>query len=452
MLQHYLVVGLGITGYSVVEYLAKKNCNVAVTDSRINPPELTKLKNNFPALELFLGKLYVPAQITHIILSPGVPITTPEILHAQARGVEIIGDIELFAQTVDKPVIAITGSNGKSTTTSLLGAMAKSCGISAGVGGNLGTPALALLDPKHECYILELSSFQLETTHSLSCIAATVLNVSPDHMDRYTTLESYSAAKLRIYNHAQTAVVNRDDTGTVILGHASQVVSFGLDAPSAKNYGVRLLNGEQWLSRGDEILMRIADMAMMGQHNVANALAALALGEAAGFAQNAMLQTLRDFVGLEHRCEKVLVSQDVVWINDSKGTNVGATLAAIEGLGKSIRGKWIIILGGIGKCADFTPLIGSIAKYCKSAILIGTDAPILRDVLHDTVPCFMAKDMQMAVHLAREQTVSGDGVLLSPACASLDMFANYAQRGDVFKELVLQEMGYSEEYAQAKAI
>lgn len=445
----YLVAGLGITGLSVIEFLLKQNADVCVTDSRAKPPHQPDLTKRFPQVPYYFGAITVPDDITHIILSPGLALTTPEIQAAIARGVEVIGDIELFGRVVDKPVIAITGSNGKSTTTTLLGAMAAASGINAGVGGNLGTPALALLDPKCDCYILELSSFQLETTNSLKSKVVTVLNISPDHMDRYATVTDYQNAKLRVYNNAEVAVVNRQDPLTFVP-HAikvDKIISFGLDAPSDENYGVVEHDNQQWLAKGTQLLLPVNEMAMLGAHNVANALAALAMGEVAGFNPDAMLATLRTFIGLEHRCEKIITHNNVVWVNDSKGTNVGATLAAIEGLANSIAGKWVIVLGGVGKKADFTPLIAPVAKSCKAAILIGEDAPELWNLLHKKLPCFMAGNLAEVVEIAQQQVRSGDGVLLSPACASLDMFNNYMHRGEVFKQEVLH--GCSKPYATA---
>lgn len=445
---NYLVAGLGVTGLSVVEYLSKHNLPVTVTDSRETTPQLAELHAKFPMVPVLLGAVTIPEHVTHIILSPGLALATPEIQAAIARGIEVIGDIELFARATDKPIIAITGSNGKSTTTTLMGAMAAASGFAAGVGGNLGTPALALLDPKYACYILELSSFQLETTHSLSAQVATVLNISPDHMDRYADVAAYAAAKLRVYSNAAAAVVNRQDLLTAVPENmpVAKVISFGLDVPTGENYGVLVHNNEQWLAKGTTPLLRVNEMAMLGSHNVANALSALAMGEIAGFSLDAMLTTLRTFAGLEHRCEKIITANEVVWVNDSKGTNVGATLAAIEGLAASITGKWVIILGGVGKNADFTPLVAPIAKNCKAAILIGEDAKQFWDLLHDVLPCFMAADLGQVVEIAMQQTQANDGVLLSPACASLDMFNNYMHRGEVFKLQVLQKAGCSKSY------
>lgn len=448
--KQYLVVGLGVTGCSVVEYLMaqkvsdKNIVSITVTDAHPNPPYLSKLLDKYPSMLVCSGKVVVPDYITDIIISPGVAITSPEIAFAMARGVSVIGDIELFAQAVKKPVIAVTGSNGKSTVVSLLAAMAKASGINAGVGGNLGTPALSLLNHEYQCYILELSSFQLETSYTLHSKVAGVLNISEDHMDRYIDLSAYQQAKLRIYENAEYAVVNREDHLTTVPVHMAvkKIVSFGLDVPSDDNYGIARHNDCAWLAKGAALLMPVRDMAMLGAHNVANALASLAIGEIAGFKLNAMLNTLRTFSGLEHRCERIITTQpEVVWVNDSKGTNVGATVAALNGLSSAIAGRWVIILGGLGKNADFKPLVEPIVKTCKAVILIGKDANILWDLLHALIPCFMAKDLAVAVDIAEQQAHAGDGVLLSPACASMDMFDNYAHRGEVFKQQVLQRIG-----------
>lgn len=453
MTGNYLVVGLGVTGLSVVKFLSRQKIKIVVTDSRLEPPCLEEFKQKFPNIELHLGKIVVPNDISHIILSPGIALTTPEIMHAKNSGISILGDIELFAQVVDKPVLAITGSNGKSTTTALLGEMSKSAGIKAGIGGNFGTPALDLLDPQIELYILELSSFQLETTYSLQPLAATVLNVSPDHMDRYADLEAYRQAKIRIYSNAKYAIFNRDDHLSYVPENSKiSSKSFALDMPNEGHYGVVINDGMQWLARGTELLIPVSAMGILGGHNVANALAALAMGEVAGFAQHDMLAAIKQFSGLVHRCERVLLENNIVWVNDSKGTNVGATVAAIQGLVSTINGKWVIVLGGVGKNADFTPLIPHIAKCCKAAILIGVDANKLSDLLSTIVPCYMAKDMVEVVHLAAKLTQPGDGVLLSPACASFDMFDNYMHRGTVFKENVLKIIGSASEYAKAIGI
>lgn len=446
--KQYLVIGLGITGFSVIEYLmaqkTKANITISVTDSSLSPPQLSNLLDKYPTVTVLLGKIVVPEYITDIIISPGIAITIPAVTQAQARGVNVIGDVELFAQVVNKPVIAVTGSNGKSTVVSLLAAMAHADGLKVGVGGNLGTPALALLNNEYEYYILELSSFQLETLHTLCSKVSCVLNISEDHMDRYADLTAYQQAKLRIYTHAEYAVVNRQDPLTAVPANVlvKEVVSFGLDMPLGNNYGIVWQNDCAWLAKGMILLMPVQDIAMLGIHNVANVLAGLAIGEIVGFKLSAMLHTLRTFAGLEHRCEKIITEpRDVVWVNDSKGTNVGATVAALNGVVSAITGKWVIILGGLGKNADFTPLVAPIEKTCKAVILIGKDAKILWDLLHTVIPCFMAEDLSVAVDIAFQQAQTGDGVLLSPACASMDMFDNYMHRGEVFKQHVLQRTG-----------
>lgn len=303
--EHFLVVGLGITGLSVVNYLIKHKpaATITVTDSRSMPPKLLEVKNNWPHVKLLLGKFTVPDNTTTVIISPGVALNDLVI----PRDVPVIGDIELFARAVDKPVIAVTGSNGKSTVTTLLGLMATASGLKVGVGGNLGTPALDLLNKKADCYVLELSSFQLETVSTLRPIAVTVLNISPDHMDRYADLADYQQAKLRIYNNARLAVVNRADVLTWVPDQIpANSISFGLDQPTGENYGL-LADDENvlWLSKGPHALLPVTELAMLGAHNIENALAALALGEAAGFDLNAMLRVLTEFAGLEHRCKKL---------------------------------------------------------------------------------------------------------------------------------------------------
>ncbi len=441
-IKHYLVVGLGITGYSVVKYLLLNKHVVTVTDSRSSPPYLAQLISNFPQVNLLLGQIVVPIDTDIIVLSPGVAIADPALRSAKEHNLPMIGDIELFAQVVDKPVLAITGSNGKSTVTTLLGLMAQNSGMSAGVGGNLGIPALDLLDPKHSCYILELSSFQLETTFTLHCQAVTILNVSPDHMDRYEDLAGYQAAKQKIYSDTNYAIYNRQDSLTAaVIQPKIAAISFGLDQPTTNNYGVTSHAEERWLCKGAQPLMPVSDLAMLGEHNVANALAALALGETVGLNLAAMLHTLKTFTGLPHRCEQIINYNNIVWVNDSKGTNVAATVTAIHGLAHSIAGKWIIVLGGQGKNADFSPLVEPVKEYCRAAILIGSDRQQLHVMLESFTTCYFANDLTEVITIAQKIATSGDGVLLSPACASLDMFANYMQRGDIFRQQVLQRIG-----------
>jgi len=442
----YLVIGLGVTGLSVVEYLFKQGFNVIVTDSRDKPPSLDKLTANFPQVTALLGKITIPDDITNIILSPGVALEDQALAPALAKKLPIIGDIELFAQVVDKPVLAITGSNGKSTVTTLLGLMAQESNLKVGVGGNLGTPALSLLNNNNDCYVLELSSFQLESLNSLQPCVATILNIAPEHMDRYSGFESYVQAKHRIYSMAKKAVFNRADPTTYVSSKLEiPAVSFGVDKPEPGNYGVIDHNGGKWLAKGAEPLIAAKELGIPGKHNVANALAALAMGEIAGFKLSAMLTVLRQFKGLRHCCEKIITTDNILWIDDSKGTNVAATVASLQGVSEAVSGKWLIILGGASKNADFTPLVEPLQKYCRAAILIGAEQQNLWDLLHTKIACHKASSLAQAVEIASATALAGDGVLLSPACASLDMFDNYAHRGTVFKQQVLERTSKQDE-------
>jgi UDP-N-acetylmuramoylalanine--D-glutamate ligase len=361
------------------------------------------------------------------------------VVRLREAGVDIVGDIELFARAVEAPVIGITGSNGKSTVTTLVGEMAEAAGLCAGVGGNLGTPALDLLGKATQLYVLELSSFQLETTESLHLVAATILNISPDHLDRHHTLEGYIKAKARIYARTETAVVNREDRATHTGTHtARRIVSFGLDEAGPGHYGLAEHNGERWLSAPDPVsrettrVLAERDLKIQGLHNVANALAALALADAAGIEREGSLKALRSFNGLPHRCEWVAETGGVTWINDSKGTNVGATLAALQGLD----GPLVWLGGGQGKDQDFSALRAPLKQKARTAIVFGQDAARLEHDLAKALVVHRVPDLKAAVALARELAQAGDRVLLSPACASLDQFKNYEERGAVFRTLV----------------
>jgi UDP-N-acetylmuramoylalanine--D-glutamate ligase len=436
-----LVVGLGETGLSVARYLLRHGVTVAIVDSRENPPGLERLRKELPAdVALFLGGFREEAfaRAEQIVVSPGVPLALPEIAAARARGVAVIGDVELFAQAASAPVIAVTGSNGKSTVVTLVGAMARRAGLDTRVGGNIGTPALDLLE-QHEpdLYVLELSSFQLETLQSLCPCAAVVLNVSEDHLDRYRDMHEYAAAKQRIYHNADVQVVNRDDPMAAALADGSGAqVGFGRDEPLGDDYGLVCHAGETWLARGDEQLLPAAAVRMSGRHNLTNALAALALGEAAALPLEAMLETLTEFQGLPHRMQFVAEQHGVRWYNDSKGTNVGATLAAIEGIDSGL----VLIAGGDGKGADFAALATALQGKGRGAVLIGRDAPLLEKVLQDVLPLARAADMPGAVRQAAAMAQPGDAVLLSPACASTDMFRNYVERGEKFMQAVQEQL------------
>ncbi|MDT8387640.1 MAG: UDP-N-acetylmuramoyl-L-alanine--D-glutamate ligase [Thiogranum sp.] len=431
-----LIVGLGATGLSCARYLVRQGVEVAVTDSRAQPPGLADIQTELPDVALFLGGFdpQAFARAERIVVSPGVDLREPVLVEARSRGVEIIGDIELFARAAIAPVIAITGSNGKSTVTTLVGAMARRGGMDVRVGGNLGTPALALLqDHEPDLYVLELSSFQLDLVQSLFCRAATVLNVSPDHLDRYDSLEDYAQSKRQIFTHAELQVINRDDaTVTTLLQPGNAVVSFGLNAPDGENFGVRELDGQRWVVKGEERWLPVTQIRMPGLHNLANALAALALGEAAGIERSAMLQTLREFQGLPHRTQWVAQCHGVSWFNDSKATNVGAALAAVNGF----EGPLILIAGGQAKGADFSQLADGLDRRVKALVLLGEAAAEIEQALQGRFPVQHARSMTEAVKQCASLADAGDTVLLSPACASFDMFNGYAHRGELFMQAV----------------
>jgi UDP-N-acetylmuramoylalanine--D-glutamate ligase len=432
----HVIVGLGTTGLSVARYLSRQGQGFAVVDSRRNPPGEEELNQAFPGTTTHFGDFDTEllSQAEQLIVSPGVSVNTPEIARARASGHEILGDVELFARVVTRPVIAITGSNGKSTVTALVGEMAGRAGIKAGVGGNIGTPALDLLeDTEAELFVLELSSFQLETTASLQPVAAVVLNISPDHMDRYEDLDTYAQTKGSIYRHAQACIVNRDDPLASNLVKDPGLVSFGLDTPSTEqDFGLIRDNGEEVLVRGRQSIMKASDIRMPGRHNISNVLAAMALADAAGIPLDAAAEAARTFTGLAHRCEWVAESNGVKWFNDSKGTNVGATIAALNGLSQTV----ILIAGGQGKGADFSDLQSAVRDKARSVILFGEDADQIESAINKIVPVVRVRNLEEAVSLAASQAQPNDAVLFSPACASFDMFRNYQHRGETFVRLV----------------
>jgi len=429
-----LIVGLGKTGLSCARFLAARGMEIAVTDSRERPPNLQALRNEVPNAAVFVGGFSETAlqHADQLVVSPGVSTNTPFVKQARSMGMPVLGDIELFARNVQSPVVAITGSNGKSTVTTLVGAMAEQAGRDVRVGGNLGTPALDLIAADEpDLYVLELSSFQLEITESLHCTAATVLNVSPDHMDRYATVGDYADAKARIFRHCQVAVVNRDDALVRNMATAAaKQVSFGLNAPAAGDYGVVSKGATRWLMRGDVPLLAETEMRLRGDHNLLNALAALALGAAAGLPMDSMLNTLRQFRGLPHRMEFVMHLNGADWFDDSKATNVGATVAAVSGL----PGPLVLIAGGDGKSQDFAPLATALQGKTRMAILLGKDAAAIEAAFGGKITVRPVNDMPGAVRAAAEVAQAGDTVLLSPACSSLDMFENFEHRGREFQQ------------------
>ena len=436
-----LVVGLGDSGLSTTRALMALGATVVVTDSRPHPPSLAALQAEFPGVPVHVGGFdpTLFAQAARLLVSPGVAVATPIIADAAARGVPIWGDIELLARLTAAPIAAITGSNGKSTVTTLLGLMAARAGIRAAVGGNLGPPALDLwLHHDHQvaipaCYILELSSFQLETTESLNAQVATVLNISPDHLDRYPSMTEYIAAKQRIFRGDGVLVLNADDPTVLAMAiPGRKTLHFTLEAPGPEDFGLRRDGGEVWLARGAERWIAADELQIYGDHNLANALAALALGQVLGLRRDAMLAALREFTGLAHRTVLVRERAGVRWFDDSKGTNVGATLAAVRG----VPGAVVLIAGGEGKNQDFSPLRTALAGKARAVVLIGRDARLIAAALGEETPLHRATDMDAAVGLASALAQPGDSVLLSPACASFDMFSGYAERGATFTAAV----------------
>ena len=424
-----VIIGLGLTGLSCVDFFVSRGVTPRVMDTRVVPPGLEKLPEN---VERWLGSLnddwLQGADL--IVASPGMAVSHPSLMDAADAGVEIVGDIELFCREAQAPIVAITGSNGKSTVTTLVGEMAKAAGWQVGVGGNIGLPALMLLDNSAQLYVLELSSFQLETTASLRAAAATILNVTEDHMDRYPLgMQQYRAAKLRIYENAAVCVVNADDAMTMpVRGADKRCVSFGADVG---DYHLNRQQGSIWLRVKGEKVLNTDEMHLVGQHNYTNALAALALADAVGLPRATSLKALTTFGGLPHRFQLVHEHNGVRWINDSKATNVGSTEAALNGL--QVKGTLWLLLGGDGKSADFSSLSrylqgDRIRTYC-----FGRDGAALAALRPEI--SVQTETMAEAMQQIADQVQPGDLVLLSPACASLDQFKNFEQRGDVFAQL-----------------
>lgn len=439
-----VIVGLGTTGLSCARYLRSIGANFQVVDSRMDPPGLAELRTQFPDVQVTLGEFNqaILCSAKELILSPGISVHTPAIKAAHEAGVAITGDIDIFSKVVAKPVVAVTGSNGKSTVVSLLAAMARAAGLRVGLGGNLdgaeAAPALDLLaQGEKDLYVLELSSFQLETTQCLGARVAVILNVSDDHMDRYATKKEYEAAKQRIFNGAQLTVVNRDDAASQPwTKDCGASISFGLHAPRDNGWGIIEQDGEAMIAYGDTVLLPARSLKIAGKHNVANAMAALALGQAIGLPEQAMVTVLQTFPGLPHRCQWLRTLRGVDYYNDSKGTNVGASIVAIESLGEVVKGKLVLIAGGIDKGADFSIMAPVVEKFVKLAILIGRDARNLANALKDSIEIIFANTLAEAVNIAAKHARDGDAVLLSPACASYDMFTDFTQRGRVFASAV----------------
>jgi UDP-N-acetylmuramoylalanine--D-glutamate ligase len=425
-----LVLGLGRSGLSAARYLRRKGLSVRVADTRTEPPAIAGLRAQVPDAEIRTGP-FEPAlleDVAQVVISPGLSLREPVAVEALRRGLPVVGDVELFAREVAAPVAAITGTNGKSTVTALLAELANAAGQAAVAGGNLGEPALDLLErPVPALYVLELSSFQLETTHTLRTATAAVLNVTPDHMDRYDSIEHYAASKARIFDGCETAVVNADDPLVRDMPRQGQrVLSFSLEDPGADYCLAR--GAQPALACRGEPLLPVAAMRLKGLHNVANALAALAMCEALELPLAPVLDALVAFGGLAHRAQWVADVAGVHFVNDSKGTNVGATVAAVSGMA----GPIVLIAGGDGKGQDFDALRVAFIGKVRHAVVIGRDGPRLAAALEGVCSTESAPDMPSAVRAARAAARPGDTVLLSPACASLDMYRDYAHRGEEF--------------------
>ncbi|TGY49657.1 UDP-N-acetylmuramoyl-L-alanine--D-glutamate ligase [Rodentibacter caecimuris] len=422
------IIGLGKTGLSCVDYLNAQQANIRVIDTRENPVGADKLPKNIPLHTGSLNQHWLN-ESDMIVISPGLAVKTPEIQTALSLGVEVVGDIELFCRAATKPIVAITGSNGKSTVTTLVYEMAKAAGLKVGMGGNIGIPALSLLNQDYDLYVLELSSFQLETTYSLKATAATVLNVTEDHMDRYVDLEDYRQAKLRIYHQAESAVVNNEDKLTLGGGNnqGKKVVSF---AEHDADYDIKTENGKPCLMVKDEVILPCDEIMLVGRHNYMNALAAAALAQAVGVNLEAVRTALRQFRGLDHRFQLAYQANGVRWINDSKATNVGSTVAALTGL--FVEGKLHLLLGGDGKGADFSELAELINQPHIICYCFGRDGAELAKLSPQS---YLFETMAQAIEFLRPTLQVGDMVLLSPACASLDQFASFEKRGEEFTRL-----------------
>jgi len=433
---HYdaVIVGLGKTGLSCFRYLSNQGLNVAITDSREEPPELLELRAEFESASVYLGQINEQVLLAsdQIILSPGVSLDNKSIKLSIENNIPVFGDIELFCQKAQAPIIAVSGSNGKSTVTTIVAEMTRLAGLKTYVGGNIGIPALDLLsDSTPDLYVLELSSFQLETTYSLNAHASVVLNVSPDHMDRYSSLKDYVNTKKRIYSGQGLMVLNKDEEYIhSIIDSKRDTIYFSLGAPEGENFGLINHNNEVWLSQGNEKIINKNQLKIKGEHNISNALAAMALAGAVNVPTNIMADVLKNFTGLEHRCQLVREIDNVSWYNDSKATNVGACIASITGLCEL--GNIILIAGGDSKGADLSGLNPIVKKYIKRVFLFGIDANKLADVMGSDVDKEFVNNMNEAVKGASKIADPDDIVLLAPACSSLDMYKNYQQRGDAF--------------------
>ena len=441
-----LIIGLGTSGLSCARYLAAKNEAFFVADSRSQPPNLDDFRSRFPDVEVQLGCFQESSLLSasRIIVSPGVSLKTPELIKARTAGIPISGDIDIFSSEVSSPVVAVTGSNGKSTVVEMLAAILDTAGKRYGMGGNLdgahAKPALdLLLDQPKDLYVLEVSSFQLETTASLNAEVAALLNISMDHMDRYVDMDEYLGAKQRVFRGCKKVVINRSDPQSAPKHSAAlPSIDFGLDRPGINGLGLQQEGEDQYLVFHLEKIVSVSELKVFGRHNIANCLAAIGLALSVGIEVKVIRKALMEFSGLPHRCERIANINRVEFYNDSKGTNVGATIAAVEGLGSQIGGQIILIAGGVSKGADFSSLVPVVKRWSKKIILIGKDARELASALKLETQAVFARDMSDAVSAAVSYAAPGDAVLLSPACASFDMYENYRERGRSFIQSVEQ--------------
>ncbi|MPZ43415.1 MAG: UDP-N-acetylmuramoyl-L-alanine--D-glutamate ligase [Betaproteobacteria bacterium] len=438
--RNVLVLGLGATGLSMARWLARQGARVRVADSRNDPPNASQLRAELPDARLDTGPFRSASfdAIDLVAVSPGIALSEPALKQALDDGLPVVGDVELFAHAKDAAsrVIAVTGSNGKSTVTTMAGSMCKAAGARTVVAGNIGLPVLDALSEatQAEIYVLELSSFQLETTCSLDPAAATVLNVSEDHLDRYDGMQSYARAKARIFQGSGAQVLNREDGWSMGMRLPDrQVVTFGLNAPQgSRDWGIVSDASGAFLTQGGRRVMALSELGVPGLHNAANALAALALCTTLGLPESPMVGALRAFRGLPHRLQPVAVCGEVTFYDDSKGTNVGAAVAALSGLGRTS----VLIAGGEGKGQDFTPLAQAVQQHARAVVLIGRDRDRIRAALAASGVALMAADtLEDAVGIAYAAAMPGDAVLLSPACASFDMFRDYRHRGEAFARI-----------------
>ncbi len=429
-----LVVGLGETGFSVAKFLHQFEIPFAVIDSRDKPPLNDALLQDYPDTPVFTGGFDAAAfeVATHLIVSPGVSLTERSVQKTLQAGARLISDIDLFACSTDKPIAAITGSNGKSTVTTLLGTMAQAAGVNVAIGGNLGVPALDLLAEDKQLYVLELSSFQLERCSQLDAKVATVLNISADHLDRHDGMDDYAKVKEKIFAGNGMMVLNEDDERVKAM-HQPERSSIFFSINKQTDFWLQQ-EQQSCLMHDDQVLLKQQDLQLEGLHNVSNALAALAMGWALQLPLAAMCQALKTFKGLEHRMQRVAKLQGVTWVNDSKATNVGACVAALQGY----RNKVVLIAGGDAKGADMQELLPAIKEKAKSVVLMGRDAELIETAINGCVPSYRAENIIQAVQVAATQAQSGETVLLSPACASLDQFKNYQDRGNQFSRAVIE--------------